>query len=254
MTFNLTKQTLASSVGLVLALSTSSAMAIDNDKDVHPGQKGEYDFSSYYGEHNNIKDRNVESKDLKLNITANVNYEGAICSFDFASGAGFDVQFGDVTLNNEKDNTLDTRETGLQLTGNGCEMAFFNIENTSMNGKSATEGKFAYPVQDAYWKENDQTWYALGDDIGVWFTTVIKKKDVEITASIDGNNKVQIENGYKIVKAGETSEWHRLAEFAKDNTLTLTTIMNIDHRKYAMWNHTADKEVNKVMSFTAKIQ
>ncbi|MGR5503085.1 hypothetical protein ACQKP3_20345 [Vibrio sp. DNB22_10_4] len=244
MTFNLKKQTLASSVGLVLVLSTSSAMAVD-----------QYAFKEdLYGSHDKINTRNEESKDIELNITANVQYEGAICSFDFDSGSGFDVNFGDVTLNNGEDNTIDTRETGLQLTGNGCEMAFFNIENTSMKGKSAEEGKFAWPVENAYWKENGQTWYALGDDIGVWFTTVIKKQDSEITASIDGNKKVKIENGYKIVKAGEKSEWHRLKDFAKDNTLTLTTIMHIDHRKYAIWNHTADKKVDKVMSFTAKIQ
>ncbi|MCW8348034.1 hypothetical protein MD535_18760 [Vibrio sp. ZSDZ65] len=244
MTFNLTKQTLASSVGLVLALSTSSAMAVD-----------QYAFKeSLYGSHDQINTRNVESKDIELNITANVEYEGAICSFAFESGTGFDVNFGDVKLNNGANNTIDTKETDLHLKGNGCEMAFFNIENTSMKGKSAEEGKFAWPVEDAYWNENGQTWYALGDDIGVWFTTVIKKQDIGVKASIDGNQKVQIENGYKIVKAGDTSEWHRLKDFAKDNMLTLTTIMNIDHRKYAIWNNTADKTVDKVMSFTAKIQ
>jgi hypothetical protein len=228
-------------------------MAID--KDVHPGQNGEYDFSSYYGEHNNIKDRNKETKDLKLNISANVTYEGAICSFDFEHNDGFDVNFGDVILDNGQDNTIKMLDTGLKVTGNGCEMAFFNIENTSLiSGARTTGGKYAYPSHNASWAELGHDWYTLGDDVGVWFTTVIKKQGTAVTAAINGNNRVQITNGEKIAKAGSESVWHRLKDYALGDTLTLTTVMNIDHRKYAMWNHTADTQVRKVMSFTTNIQ
>ncbi|MCY9872497.1 hypothetical protein [Vibrio barjaei] len=249
MTFNLTKNTLATSVGLVLVLSTSSAIAATNTQ---------YQFSeNEYGSHEKIKARNVESKDIKLNIKADISYEGAICSFDFNNNAGFDVDFGKVKINNSQNNTLDTRETDLLVTGNGCDMAFFKITNTSVQPGSTTNPRYATPNNNSHWGVNGHTWYTLGDDLGVWFTTVIKKKDTAVTASMqpNGSGEVLIQNGYEIKKYDDpAAEWHRLKEFTINDTLTLTTIMNIDHRKYAMWNNTADIKIDKVMAFTAKIQ
>ncbi|EDL53945.1 hypothetical protein VSAK1_09793 [Vibrio mediterranei AK1] len=258
MTFNLTKQTLASSISLTLMLSASSAMAENTTNPVDEDFVNyQYSFSEKtYGTHSKISKRNVEEKALNLNMKTNITYEGAICSFEFAQGAGFDVNFGNVKLDNSQENTIRLQDTALSFTGLGCDMAFFNIENTSVNQKNSQEGRKPHPVNDASWNDNGHTWYALGDDIGVWFTTVIKEKNTVVTAARDSGGKrgIKIENGKKINKAGETAQWLRLKNYAEADTITLTSVMNIDHRKYAIWNHTENKEVEKVMSFTAKIQ
>ncbi|USE00372.1 hypothetical protein JKJ11_15870 [Vibrio sp. SCSIO 43133] len=245
MTLNLTKQTLASSIGLILALSTSSVIASEQA----------LPYGNFYHSFDNVKDRNTEEKGFIIDIKGKLVYDGPICSFDFNTNHIFNVNFEEIQLTNEQNFTTATESIELNLNGNGCDMAFFNITTGGRKAhKGPTDDKG--PAHDLWIDQYGHNWFTLGGDHGVIFATVLNKQDQKVTADVVDQNTgdIKISNAHRIETANAEADWLRVKEFATNNALTLTTIMKVDHRKFSIWNHTEDFEfTDKAMTFTTKI-